>query len=233
MRRLPLYNELWQESLKRDDFTIISVAGDDRDTVPRLRQVLKDNDVRFPVLHYLDGDEGGQFEYDVSYYGYDMLIDRQGVIVDNIWVREDFIDVIEYLDEHAAEVPHIAIDMSEEQNDDGSFTTNIIVSRSDHQPVEVWLGGWYDFQDSECEREYLFGSGDGEDDEYETRLVEFGEFGDCSFEFSFPARDNVRRFYVACIVDLPGTEPLYDGEWLTIISDRNFWFDEDGVLLDD
>jgi len=223
-----LLNELWQQSLKRDDFAIITVSVDDREHMPRLRRLLAENHVRFPVLHYLDGDNGGLFDYEVEYLGYNLLIDRQGVIVDNIWVREDFTDVIELLDSAASAVPRVALDMSETINDDGSFSANIIVSRSDHQPLEINYGGWYEYHSPDSELERICWDGEN----YTAKLIEFGDFGDYSLELEFAPRSDLKRFYYWAALDLPGTASLYDGDGLAIISDRDLRFDEDGCLLD-
>jgi hypothetical protein len=184
--------------------------------------------VQFPVLHYLDGDEGGLFDYDVEFFGYNLLIDRQGVIIDNIWVREDFTDVIELLDSLGPKVPRLAFDMSETVNDDGSFSANIVVSRSDHEPMEIDYGGWYEFHDPDAEMERIFWDGEN----YSSELLEFGDFGDCSLELEFESRADLRRFYYFAVTGLPGTESLYDGNGLTIISDRDLRFNEDGELRD-
>lgn len=229
MRQLPLLNELWQESLKRDDFTIISVAGDDLKTMPRLRKALRDNHVQFPVLHYLDGDEGGQFDYDVHYYSYDMLIDPQGVIVGNVAVRKDFTDMIEYLDAHAGEIPRIAVDMYKEELPVEGFTAHITVSRSDHQPLPLYCGGWYQYHHSEAgtRPDKFLDQGD----EGSERVLEYGDFGDTTFEITAEPRDDLKRVYFWVWIPLPGAELLNDGDGLPVISSLDLRFDEDGNLI--
>jgi len=226
VRQLPLLNDLYDQSLKTGQFTIISVAVDGPNTMPRLRGLLKEYHIRYPVLHYLDGDTGGTFDWNIEFLSTNVLIDPQGVIVDDIWVQESFPELLACLADPACAVPRLAIDISKELRDDHSVTANITIANPAHTPLNVNYGGFWEYYDPEREMEDM--DWDGQDQL--TRLVEFGEFGEDSLEVDFPARDGIERFYCWVETRYPGTEAFYDGEGLACIQDYNVWFDEDGQV---
>jgi hypothetical protein len=193
--------------------------------MPQLREILDKINVQFPVLHYMDGDEGGFFDYNIEYFGYNLLVDPQGVIFNNIWVREDLPEIIARLESAGTGIPRLAASVTGFRSEDGTFITRAAVSSSSHEPIELKYGGWYEYQGREQEMEYLYG-----EEKYSSRQLKFGEFGDYTFELEYPAREGLERFYAWVSMDYPGTENLYDDDCISCTADLNIWINEDGTI---
>lgn len=222
-----MLNDLFDQSLETGNFSIISIAVDGPNTMPRLRGLLDEYDIRYPVLHYLDGDTGGTFDWNIEFLSTNVLIDPQGVIMDDIWVQESFPELLACLDDPNCAVPRLAIDISKNLRDDHSVAAIITVTNAAHTPLSVSYGGFWEFHDPDLETEYM--EWNGEDSV--SRLIEFDEFGDYSIEVEFPARDGIERFYCWVETRFPGTEAFFEGEGLACIHDYNVYFDEDGQEL--
>jgi len=226
VRQLPLLNDLYDQSLETGKFTIISVAVDGPDTMPKLRGLLKEYHIKYPVLHYMDGERGGTFDWNIEFLSTDVLIDPQGVIVDDLWVQESFPQLLACLEDPDCSVPRLAVDLDGKLHDDHSYTANIIVSNPAHTPLSLNYGGWWEYPDPERDMEHMEWGGEDQ----VTKQIEFGEFGDYAFAVEFPARDGIERFYCWVETRYPGTEEFFDGEGLACIQDYNVYFDEDGQV---
>lgn len=224
MQQLPLLNELYNRSLTSQEFSIITVAIDGPRTMPRLRRLINEHDVQFPVLHYIEGDRGGTFDWHVNRVSFDLLIDPQGVIVTNLLHKDTFPELLACLEDPSCAVPRIALDLSGEWHEDGSATATVVVSNPSHTPLSIRYAGEWRYQNPERAKEYVEWNGE----DMVTRSVEFGEFGDYEFELDIPARDGVKRFYYWVAAIVPGTETLFGGEGLGCFQDYDVRIDENG-----
>jgi hypothetical protein len=220
VRQLPEMNKLWREAQQRDDLAIVTVAVDMDDTMPRLRKVLRENHVRFPVLHYTAGEEPGDFGWGVDTLPTDLLIDPQGNIIRRTWVHPQFLDELKYCQSQGAALPKVCILPSEKFHPDGSVTLTFVVSNTAHTPLDVEVGGWWEYTEP---RDFAEGLIYPEGQEYKQH-IEFGEFGDYTFSVEVPARDGVKEFYYYALTNaVPETAGTFSDEGLIIIADHRVW----------
>jgi len=234
VRQLPAMNELWRESQRRGDFTIVSVTIDKPEYLPDMRRILKKYKPGYPVLHCDDlGSRGKSSEpcgWHIMSVAREYWIDPQGNIITQTGMRttelrehdyRPMLAELDWLKAHWPGLPIIALSLSQQVHDDGSVTLTVQVSNSAHTPLDVYVGGLW---------RWPRGSGKPltkvlPEDDSSIRHVEFTDFGDYSFSIEIPALAGVRGIYSYAAVDYPGAEALNDGKGLMMVADREKSFD--------
>jgi peroxiredoxin len=210
-RERPEFLKLIKPYRDSGKLALVMVSCDRPDTLPELKRMIAKYRVDFPVLYdggmfdsipvleWLGGDSHG-FGVPTAY-----LINPQGVIVASHIRSGNLIAMLDFFMQ--ASRPTIGIRAYDRHNADGSVLYCAEVMNPSHQPIEVHL--------DLCWEEWSFDPKDPDrvaidvdrhvENNYAHKVLEFSEFGEAAFQFSYkpaPNHDIIGyRFWVV----YPGT----------------------------
>lgn len=226
----------------RDDFAVLSVSLDNLATTGQLRQTISEYGLNYPVLHVgaEDGWHGGNFDWDIEAVPSAFIITPEGTVLGSFWADEALPLVFEFLMERDSPVPTYGVEVSHEQNNDGSFRAKVKVTSPDHKPVTVHFSAgkilreYAEMVDGEWVKIDPIPDGkkwnvsayyDIEGFESVPLEFEFDQFGDATQYVEVPAVTDSNLWSVAfnAALQIPGTEELNDGNGIVIYESSNYW----------